>query len=65
MAKQKTRKSVSKRFKLTKNGKVLHRSSFARHLRKSKSKAQKRRQAQVREMVGPRARKIKRMLGLA
>lgn len=65
MAKQKTRKSVSKRFKLTKNGKVLHRSSFARHLRKSKGTAQKRRQAQVKSMVGARARKIKRLLGLA
>ncbi len=65
MAKQKTQKSILKRFKITKNGKVLHRSSFARHLRTKKSASQKRRQAQVKHMVGPRARKIKRMLALA
>lgn len=65
MAKQKTKKSVLKRFKVTKNGKVLHNSSFARHLRRKKGTSQKRRQAQVKLMTGPRARKIKRLLALA
>ena len=65
MPKTRTRKSVAKRFRVTKNGKVLHRSSFARHLRSSKSTRQKRRQAQIKLTVGPVARRIKRMLGLA
>jgi large subunit ribosomal protein L35 len=65
MSKQKTRKSVSKRFKISSRGKVLHRSSFSRHLRSSKSASQKRRQKQIKLMVGPRARKIRRMLALA
>lgn len=65
MAKQKTRKSVSKRFKITKTGKVLHRSAFARHLRRKKSASQLRRQNKLSQMIGPRARRIKRMLALA
>lgn len=65
MAKQKVRKSASKRFKISATGKVMHRSSFARHLRSSKSASQKRRQHQTKFLVGHRARKIKRMLALA
>lgn len=63
--KQKTKKSVLKRFKVTKTGKVLHRSSFSRHLRSSKSASQLRRHKQTKSMTGPRARKIKRLLALA
>ncbi len=44
MPKVKTKKIVSKRFKLTKNGKVIHRTQGARHIRRRKSKAQQRRQ---------------------
>jgi large subunit ribosomal protein L35 len=65
MAKQKTRKSALKRFKVSGTGKILHRSSFARHLRSSKSATQKRRQNQVKIVTGVRARRIRRMLGIA
>ena len=65
MAKQKTRKSVAKRFKISGTGLVLHRSSFSRHLRTRKSASQKRRQKQTKLMVGTRARRIRRMLALA
>ncbi|MDO8487772.1 MAG: bL35 family ribosomal protein [bacterium] len=65
MSKQKTRKSVSKRFRVTRTGKVLHRVSFGRHLRASKSASQKRRYKSTAILTGVRALKIKRMLGLA
>lgn len=44
MPKQKTRKVVKKRFKITKTGKVMHRRHGARHLRRKKSKSRQRRQ---------------------
>lgn len=37
MPKQKTRKSALKRFKITKNSKILRRRSFTSHLKSSKS----------------------------
>ncbi len=37
MPKVKVRNSVTKRFKITKNGKVLRRQSFRRHLKAGKS----------------------------
>lgn len=40
---QKTRKSVSKRFKVTGTGKVMRRSPNTRHLLSSKSRKQRRR----------------------
>lgn len=43
MPKLKTRKSVAKRVKLTKSGKLTHRRQNARHLKMAKSKMQKRR----------------------
>lgn len=42
-AMQKTRKSVSKRFKVTGTGKVMRRSPNARHLLSAKSRKQRRR----------------------
>ncbi len=44
MPKLKTRKIAAKRFKVTKTGKVIHRTKGARHLRRKKSKARQRRQ---------------------
>ena len=40
---QKTRKSISKRFKITGSGKVMRRSPNTRHLLSSKSRKQRRR----------------------
>lgn len=65
MSKQKTRKSAAKRFKLTKNGKLLHRSQYLRHLRSTKSSAQKRRFRKLKLVTGTIAKKIKKMLGKA
>lgn len=63
--KQKTRKSASKRFRITKNGKVLRRVSFGRHLRNSKSAAQKRGFKKTRQVHGRVARRIKRLMAQA
>jgi len=49
--KVKTKKIVRRRFKITKNGKVLHRAQGARHLRSRKNKARQRRQDEPREIV--------------
>ena len=65
MAKKRVRKGVAKRFKVTKNGKVLHRSHYIRHLRSSKTKRQVRALKVMKETTGVFAKKIKRMLGKA
>ena len=59
----KTRKSVSRRFKLTHGGVVMRRSGQVRHLRANRSKRNLRR-SKVPKVVGKgMAKKIKRMLG--
>ena len=62
MPKQKTRKSISKRFKVTKTGKVLRRGSAIRHLRVKKSKSRIRRQKVTQYVTGKRAKKLKKIL---
>lgn len=44
MPKVKSKKIVRKRFKLSKNGKVMRETQGKRHLRRNKSQSQKRRQ---------------------
>jgi len=63
MSKQKTKKSIKKRFRITKTGKVLHRVSFSRHLRKNKSKTQKGKYKKTKALKGQMAKKIKKALG--
>lgn len=63
--KQKTRKGVAKRFKITGTGKVLRRSQNMRHLRRNKSKKAIRAYRIPTEVTGKWAKKIKRMLGIA
>ena len=63
MPKQKTRKSITKRFKVTKKGKVLRRQGFKRHLNIKKSKSKKRRLSRVVEADKAHTRKIKKALG--
>jgi large subunit ribosomal protein L35 len=65
MSKQKTRKSALKRFKLTKKGKVLHRSQLTRHLRHAKGKKRIRSLKVMKKVEGRWAKKIKKMLGKA
>lgn len=61
--KHKTKKSVLKRFKLTKKGKVLHRAHGSRHLKSAKTKRRQRIQKQLKTVKGGYIRKIKMMLG--
>ena len=63
--KQKTRKGVEKRFKITGTGKVMRRNQNMRHLRRHKSKKAIRAYRIPIEVTGKFARKIKRMLGIA
>ncbi len=65
MNKVKTKKIVSKRFKITKTGKVMYRKQGARHLRRKKNKRRQRRQDKMLQ-VKTRAfeRSIKRFLAL-
>jgi len=61
--KRKIKKSVSNRFEVTKNGKVLRMSSFNRHLRRKKSKKQLRRLKGKQVVGNALAIKIKKLLG--
>ncbi|MFH0749839.1 MAG: bL35 family ribosomal protein [Candidatus Gottesmanbacteria bacterium] len=51
MPKVKTKKIATKRFKITKNGKVMHRVQGARHLRAKKSSSRKRRQDRAKALT--------------
>ncbi len=64
MPKVKTKKIVTKRFKLTKGGKIVHRSQGARHLRSVKNKARQRRQDSPKTLTNEKLiRVVKRYLG--
>ena len=65
MPKLKTKKSVSKRFKLTKKGKVRRNKAYSQHLLSSKSAKRKRNLRQPSLVVGKQARTVKRLLGKA
>ncbi len=61
--KLKTRKSVVKRFKITKKGKVLRRQGFRGHLNAKKSKKRKRRLKRTVELNDSFAKKVKKRMG--
>ena len=61
--KKKIRGSVSKRFKVTKTGKVLFIHQFGSHKKLHKSKSRIRRQKEPGQLKGAFAKKIKQMLG--
>ena len=61
--KLKIKKSIKRRIKVTKNGKVLFRGSHIRHLRRNKTKARIRRQKVPQLLQGRVAKKIKKALG--
>ncbi len=63
MPKQKIKKSVAKRFKVTKTGKVLFSHQYKSHLKMNKSKSRLRRQKVEGTLEGQFAKKIKHMLG--
>ena len=60
--KTKTRKSVVKRFKMSKTGKILHRSHQLRHKRAGKSKRRIRSLKQMKLVKGRYAKKVRQML---
>lgn len=60
--KKKVKKSVSRRFKVTKTGKVMFSHQYKSHLKKNKSKSRLRRGKEPGELSKPFAKKIKKML---
>ena len=64
MPKLKIRKSITKRFKITKNGKILRRHNFSRHLRVKKSKSKRRGQKKQVEVKGYFEKKLRKAMGL-
>ncbi|PIS09661.1 50S ribosomal protein L35 [Candidatus Beckwithbacteria bacterium CG10_big_fil_rev_8_21_14_0_10_34_10] len=62
MPKQKTRKSVKKRFKVSKTGKLLRRGSCGRHLNAKKSQKRRRRQKKTKVFIGKMAKKIRKVI---
>ncbi len=63
--KKKIKKSIAKRFKITKKGKVLFRHQYQGHLMRKKSKRRIRHQKEPGQLQGSFAKKIKKMLGEA
>jgi len=63
MGKVKTKKSLTNRLKITKNGKVLRRQSFARHLKASKSSKRLRGLKRTLNVTGYLARKVRKVVG--
>jgi large subunit ribosomal protein L35 len=63
--KRKIRDSVAKRFKVTKNGKVMFGHQYGSHKKLNKSKSRIRRQKEPGQLTGEFAKKIKQMLGEA
>ncbi|MCS7092325.1 MAG: 50S ribosomal protein L35 [Patescibacteria group bacterium] len=64
MPKQKAKKSLSRRFRVTKNGKVLRRQGFRGHLNVKKSSKHKRALKRIVQMQKVYSKKIKKALGL-
>jgi large subunit ribosomal protein L35 len=62
MPKMKTRKSLAKRFKITKNGKVKRYGAFKNHLKYHKSKPAKRSFRKSQVVSSSDAKKIKEMI---
>ena len=64
MPKQKTRKSISKRFKVTGKGKLVRRRAFRRHLKAGKSSRRLRSLGRPKTVKGVYARKLAKAMGL-
>jgi len=63
--KRKTKKSVSKRFKITKTGKVMFAHQYGSHKKMNKSKSRIRRQKEPGQLTGKFAKTIKQLMGVA
>lgn len=62
--KRKTRKSLVRRIKVTKTGKMIHRTQNMRHRRSHKGAAQVRRMKTIKFLTGGTGRRIKKALGI-
>lgn len=62
MPKQKTHSGTKKRFRVTKNGKVMSRQKNRRHILEKKSSRRKRRLNGESELAKPDAKRVKRLL---
>lgn len=62
MPKVKTKKTASKRFTITKTGKVMRGRQNARHLRLNKSRSQKSRYGRSAQVSGKFAKTIKQLI---
>lgn len=62
MTKQKTKKAVKKRFRLTSTGKILRKGGLSSHLKEHKSPRRLRSQVEPKEVAKPDKVKIKRLL---
>jgi large subunit ribosomal protein L35 len=60
--KMKTRKAVKKRFKITANGKVMHKSSGKSHILTKKSRKRKRQLRDFESLSGEDKKRVKEML---
>lgn len=63
MGKMKTKKSLTNRLTITKNGKIMRRQSFRRHLKAAKSAKQLRNLKKTIEMTGYFAKKVHKFTG--
>ena len=64
MPKQKTRKIVLKRFKITKNGKIKRKSCNISHLKRKNDSSRRNRKDNLMNVEGNFVKKIKRMAGV-
>jgi len=62
MRKAKTKKAITKRFKITKNGKILRRAIGQNHLLSKRSSKRKRKLGKWVELSPSEAKKIKKMV---
>lgn len=62
--KRKSKRSLTRRIKVTKTGKLIHRTQNMRHLRSHKGKAQIRRMKTVKFLTGKTVKRIKKILGV-
>ncbi len=62
MPKMKTHRAAAKRFRVTRNGKVLHRKATGNHMLTKKSGSRRRRVEGMSEVTAERS-KIRRLLG--
>ena len=63
MPKMKTRKSIVRRFRITKNGIVLRRQAFRRHLKASKSHKRLANLKRPKRVTGFYAKKLRKVMG--